>query len=132
MYFANIIELEEGEPIWLSIIDQEQGRTDIRCKAGQTYTFRFNAPEGRRIQSVVFRGANVTDWLTEDGEFTTPALSKSAELIVTYDSSAAPAKGDVNGDGKITIADVTALVNVILGRGSANPATIYDVERAEE
>ena len=40
--------------------------------------------------------------------------------------------GDVNGDGKITIADVTGLVNVILGRGSANPAVIYDVERVKE
>lgn len=37
--------------------------------------------------------------------------------------------GDVNSDGKITIADVTALVNVILGHGSVGPAVIYDVER---
>lgn len=37
--------------------------------------------------------------------------------------------GDVNGDDKITIADVTALVNVILGSGSVGPAVIYDVER---
>ncbi len=40
--------------------------------------------------------------------------------------------GDVNSDGKITIADVTALVNVILGHGSVGPAVIYEVERAEE
>ena len=39
--------------------------------------------------------------------------------------------GDVNGDGVITIADVTALVNVILGHASAESATIYNVERAE-
>ena len=39
--------------------------------------------------------------------------------------------GDVNGDGKITIADVTSLVNVILGHASAESATIYNVERAE-
>ena len=39
--------------------------------------------------------------------------------------------GDVNGDGKITIADVTGLVNVILGHAEAESATIYDVERAE-
>ncbi len=116
LYFANIIEMDEVEPIWLSIIDQEQGRTDIRCKAGQAYTFRFNAPEGRHIQSVVFRGADVTDWLTEDGVFTTPAMSKSAELIVTYDHSPVQPSGDLNGDGQITIADVTKLVNIILGK----------------
>lgn len=38
--------------------------------------------------------------------------------------------GDVNGDGKITIADVTALVNIILGHGTAEPAVIYNVELA--
>lgn len=39
--------------------------------------------------------------------------------------------GDVNGDGKITIADVTELVNVILGHTSAESATIYNAERVE-
>ena len=39
--------------------------------------------------------------------------------------------GDVNADGKITIADVTALVNVILGHASAESATIYNVEYLE-
>lgn len=38
--------------------------------------------------------------------------------------------GDVNGDGKITIADVTALVNIVLGHGTAEPAVIYNVELA--
>ena len=39
--------------------------------------------------------------------------------------------GDGNADGKITIADVTGLVNVILGKASAESATIYNVERVE-
>ena len=32
-----------------------------------------------------------------------------------------PVKGDVNGDGEITIADVTALVNIVLGKDSTEP-----------
>ena len=31
-------------------------------------------------------------------------------------------KGDVNGDGQVTVADVTALVNVILGKATRNDA----------
>jgi len=31
-------------------------------------------------------------------------------------------RGDVNGDSQVSIADVTALVNVILGKGSPNAA----------
>lgn len=36
-----------------------------------------------------------------------------AEAVKEFDLSAV---GDVNGDGQITIADVTDLVNVILGK----------------
>ncbi|MBP3211398.1 MAG: dockerin type I repeat-containing protein [Prevotella sp.] len=48
-----------------------------------------------------------------------------ALLLTCTVSSAAAAetpKGDVNGDTKVTIADVTALVNVILGKTTANAA----------
>ena len=38
--------------------------------------------------------------------------------------------GDVNGDGQITIADVTALVNIILGKDNAEPH-LYDHEAAD-
>jgi hypothetical protein len=41
-------------------------------------------------------------------------LGKDAQVPYVYDHDAA----DVNGDGTITIADVTALVNVILGKGN--------------
>ncbi len=45
-------------------------------------------------------------------------------LTCTVSSAAATEtpKGDVNGDTKVTIADVTALVNVILGKATANAA----------
>ena len=47
-------------------------------------------------------------------------------LLLTCTVSSATAaetpKGDVNGDTKVTIADVTALVNVILGKATANAA----------
>ncbi len=36
-------------------------------------------------------------------------------------------KGDVNGDGKVTIADVTALVNILLGKDTAG----YNLETAD-
>ena len=39
----------------------------------------------------------------------------------------APKRGDVNGDSKVTIADVTALVNVILGKATAPASGVADV-----
>ena len=42
--------------------------------------------------------------------------------MVSNSASAETKKGDVNGDNQVTIADVTALVNVILGKTASNPA----------
>lgn len=39
----------------------------------------------------------------------------------------APKRGDVNGDGVVTIADVTSLVNVILGKSPAPASGVADV-----
>ena len=39
--------------------------------------------------------------------------------------SSTGASGDVNGDGQISIADVTALVNIILGKDDVQPY-VYD------
>ena len=36
-------------------------------------------------------------------------------------------RGDVNGDGKVTIADVTALVNIILGKTTSYNAEVADI-----
>jgi hypothetical protein len=35
--------------------------------------------------------------------------------------------GDINGDGSVTIADVTALVNIILGKSPAPASGVADV-----
>ena len=42
--------------------------------------------------------------------------------LVSTTASAETKKGDVNGDNQVTIADVTALVNVILGKTASNAA----------
>ena len=48
------------------------------------------------------------------------AHSLSVNDIGAHKAIKAATNGDVNGDGSVTIADVTALVNIILGN-SANP-----------
>lgn len=62
-------------------------------------------------------------------------ISENADNFHTYTIQFAK-KGDVNGDGEVTIADVTALVNIILGKNDKKaiadvngdgPVTIADV-----
>ena len=52
-----------------------------------------------------------SDWWTQ-GAF--------SEIVEEGDAPIVPA--DINGDGVVTIADVTSLVNIILGKGEQNPA----------
>ena len=52
----------------------------------------------------------------------------SAELVLPFEASK---PGDVNRDGDVTIADVTALVNIILGKATEeNNPDNYDFEAA--
>ncbi len=51
----------------------------------------------------------------------------SAELVLPFEASK---PGDVNRDGDVTIADVTALVNIILGKATPEANPEYDFEAA--
>lgn len=51
----------------------------------------------------------------------------SQKPIALYIKTKALIKGDLNGDGSVTIADVTALVNIILGRTEVYDVAVADV-----
>ena len=53
----------------------------------------------------------------------------TAELVLPFEE-AAFVKGDVNRDGQATIADVTALVNIILGKAVEGDDNNYDFKAA--
>lgn len=53
----------------------------------------------------------------------------TAELVLPFEE-AAFVLGDVNRDRKVTIADVTALVNIILGKATEGDSHNYDFEAA--
>ena len=52
----------------------------------------------------------------------------SAELVLPIEASK---PGDVNRDGDVTIADVTALVNIILGKATPDTNPEYDFDAAD-
>ena len=53
----------------------------------------------------------------------------TAELVLPFEE-AAFVLGDVNSDGDVTIADVTALVNIILGKATEGDSNDYDFKAA--
>ena len=60
-----------------------------------------------------------TSYLDFDGISHTTAYGPIISFV--YCSSAQPVPGDVNGDGEISIADVNAIITVILSGGTGNP-----------
>ena len=122
--FANIEEMDE-KPLWLSIVDAEQGTTKLQCKFGGIYTLCFEPADGWQIHSVTWQGQDVTAQLTADGVFTTPAISADAELNVTYQ------KG-INGI-KSTAQTSPFRVNAhrgilsISGTSPGTPIAVYDL-----
>ena len=54
----------------------------------------------------------------------------SAELVLPFEEETT-VLGDVNRDGDVTIADVTALVNIILGKATEGDSNNYDFKAAD-
>ena len=125
-YFAKIVEMDDGEAIWLSIKDAEQGQTELRCTVGESYTFRFKPSAGWHVHSVVFRGADVTSWVTEDGEFTTPAMSASTEIVVTYEQGSDEVKALIHEEDEARVLVVDGEI-VVKNAPAGTPICVYDL-----
>ena len=118
--------MESDEAIWLTIIDAEQGRTRLKCEAGKSYTLGFTASDGWHVHSVTYRGTDVTEWLTNDGEFKTPAMSTSTELVVTYEQGSDDVKALTQNKSAVR---VLAFGNEIIVKNApaGTPITVYDL-----
>ena len=94
-----------------------------------------SATEGAlQLQPRSFRLEQDYTYGTVDGSCNTKALGDHrpavAEFALMRVSKVKFLRGDVNRDGSITIADVTALVNVLLGKDDTEPY-VYDHEAAD-
>ena len=94
-----------------------------------------SATEGAlQLQPRSFRLEQDYTYGTVDGSGNTKALGDHrpavGEFVLMRVSKVKFLRGDVNRDGSITIADVTALVNVLLGKDDAEPYA-YDHEAAD-
>ena len=87
-----------------------------------------------QLQPRSFRLEQDYTYGTVDGSGNTKALGDHrpavGEFVLMRVNKVRFLRGDVNRDGSITIADVTALVNVLLGKDDAEPY-VYDHEAAD-
>ena len=92
------------------------------------------------VSTIDFTGTNTRNRMRYNPNSGSPifscyaSTSTAGSLVSIYrkvTSSEEPLKGDVNKDGYQTIADVTALVNIILGKATPDTNPDYDFDAAD-
>ncbi len=106
-------------------MDAAHGTTKLKCKAGETYTFCIEPSDGWQIHSVTFKGADVTSWLTADGQFTTPVISESTELNIAYEEIATGVKAE-SATSPVRVNAYHGTLTII-GVPAGTPITISDL-----
>ena len=87
----------------------------IYSGAGQTLTLEYT---GTLPSGFALEGFRVNDTAIDGNTFTMPAKN----VTVTYSLQPIAVPGDVSSDGTLSIADVTMLVNMVLGKADKNSA----------
>lgn len=71
-------------------LKQPTGSMDIVVKEGERQTVRIVPESGYTIHSVTYNGADITNQLSADNVFVTPAITENAVLYVTYENGDNP------------------------------------------
>ena len=92
------------------------------CASAETYSYlKFTKTNGSTVTcsvagiKVTYDNSNIT--VTNDEGTTTIALSEVQDMYFSNEAGSEPSYkvGDVNKDGSVSIADVTALIDYLLG-----------------
>ncbi len=84
--FVSIVE--ESTPLsgpMLTIKQGENGYIATQVSIGSSYCFNIKANSGWKIHSVTFNGIDVTNQLSNDNSFTTPAINANSILSIIYE-----------------------------------------------
>ena len=95
------------------------------CAGAETYSYlKFTKTNGSTVTcsvagiKVTYNNNNVI--VTNDEGTTTIALSEVQDMYFSNEDTPSFLRGDVNGDGNIGIADVTALIDYVLSHDASN------------
>ena len=116
VYFIIVLAVTTADVWWRLITDFINGyaRRKERIYDMSKYkedSYRVNKQTVYKVDGDFngdIKGDNVTVILMGNGNFNGDINSKDGEIVLI--------KGDINGDGKIDISDLTQLVNIILGQ----------------
>lgn len=113
-------------PVGVTLLPQSDGTYHIRTTAGNIYMSVSNNYRGPVISYYSTNDQGVPFGINNVG---TASDEVVAQLKAALQLTNTP--GDINRDGAITIADFTALVNIILDKVSQGGETHYDYDAAD-
>ena len=85
----------------LTIKQAENGSVKVQVSKGRVYTFTMAPSNGWKVHSVTFNNSDVTNQLTSDGNFTTPAITGNSTLSVVYEQGSSSVNSARSSNVKI-------------------------------
>ena len=84
--FVIIREISDGDnDVYLTINDGAHGKVKLKIDEEKPYvTLKLEPDSGWQLYSVTLNGENVTDEVSSDGIYTTPAINTNSTLTVVY------------------------------------------------
>lgn len=96
---ATIVGSSSPNDPTLTIAQADNGTVSMQVTKGKTFTFSIAANDGWKIHSVMFNNSDVTNKLSSDNKYTTPAITGDSWLSVVYekvDEDAIPSFAESN------------------------------------
>lgn len=85
----------------LTIKQADNGSVSIQVSKGSVYTFTVAPSNGWKVHSVTFNNTDVTNQLSSDGRYTTPAINSNSTLYVVYEQGNSAVYSAKQSDVKI-------------------------------
>ncbi len=98
---ASIVGSNPNTDPTLTIKQADNGSVSIQVSKGSVYTFTVAPSNGWKVHSVTFNNTDVTNQLSSDGRYTTPAINSNSTLYVVYEQGNSAVYSAKQSDVKI-------------------------------
>ena len=117
---------DEDNDIYLTINDGAKGSVKLKViDANPFFTLKLEPDNGWQVSSLTLNGENVKAEMTEDGNYTTPAINSNSTLYVVYSQGATSAAALHTDDYQLSAFGNTLTIS---GTEGGEQISVYSIE----